>query len=136
MRSNEGLTCFFQYKKGLRQGCLLSPLLFALFLNDLNDFLLNEASGITIWDIQICAMLYADDLIRLAESEKDQQKQMNSLRRFANSLRMEINQKKTKVLVFDKPAKAKKRVSEAWSIGNMKIDEDTVYKYQGVIFKK
>ena len=94
MRSNEGLTYFFQYKKGLRQGCLLSPLLFALFLNDLNDFLLNEASGITIWDIQICAMLYADDLNLLAESEKDQQKQMNSPRRFANSLRMEINQKK------------------------------------------
>ena len=136
VRSNEGLTDFFHYKKGLRQGCLLSPLLFALFLNDLSNFLLNEASGITIWDIQICAMLYADDLIRLAESEEDLQKQMNSLGRFSNSLRMEINQKKTKVLVFDKPTKAKKRLSKAWSIGSMKIDEDTVYKYLGVtIFK-
>ena len=86
---------------------------------------MNEASSINIWDIQICAMLYADDLILLAESEEDLQKQMNSLGRFANSLRMEINQRKTKVLVFDKPAKAKKRIFKAWSIGNMKIDEDT-----------
>ena len=60
---------------------------------------------------------------------------MNSLGRFANSLRMEINQKKTKVLVFDKPAETTKRISKAWKIDNMNIDEDTVYKYLGVIFK-
>ena len=90
VRSNEGVTDFLHYKIGLRQGCLLSPLLFAPFLNDLNNFLSNEASGITICDIQICAMLYADDLILLAESEEDLQNQMNSLGRFANILRMEI----------------------------------------------
>ena len=80
-------------------------------------------------------MLYADDLILLVESEEDLKNQMNSLGRSANSLRMEINQKKTKVLVFDKPAKTKKRISKAWKIDNMNIDEDTVYKYLGVIFK-
>ena len=71
MRSNQGLTDFFLCKKGLQLGFLLSPLLFALFLNDLNTFLLNDASGITIRDIQIFTMLYAGDLILLTESEED-----------------------------------------------------------------
>ena len=94
VRANDGLTEFFPYNKGLRQGCLLSPLLFALTLNDLNNFLLKQSTGITVWDIQICAMLYADDLILLAESEHDLQKQMNSLGDYANIFQMEVNQKK------------------------------------------
>ena len=98
VRSNDGLIEFFPYNKGLRQGFLLSPLLVALFLKDLNNFLLKESSGITIWDIQICAMLYADDLILLAESEQDLQTQMNSLGTYADIFQMEVNQKKTKVL--------------------------------------
>ena len=50
-------------QKRTASGCLLSPILFALFLNDLNDFLLEKAEGITLWDTCLRAMLYADDLI-------------------------------------------------------------------------
>ena len=67
VRFDDGLTKLFAYKRGLRQGCILSPLLFALFLNDLNNFLLDGAEGITLWDTRLCAMLYADDLILVAE---------------------------------------------------------------------
>ena len=134
VRSNEELTEFSPYNKGVRQGCLLSPLLFALFLNDLNDYLLKQSTGITIWDIQICAMLYADDLILLAESEHDLQTQMNSLGTYANIFQMEVNQKKTKVMIFDKPAKIIKRISKTWTIGRTCIEEDKIYKYLGVLF--
>ena len=73
-------------------------------------------------------MPYADDLILLAESEQDLQTQMNSLGTYAEIFQMEVNQKKTKVLIFDKPVKLKKRALKTWSIGNINIEEDKIYK--------
>ena len=45
---------------------------------------------------ELCAMLYADDLILLAESEHDLQTQMNSLGTYANIFQMEVNQRRPK----------------------------------------
>ena len=70
VRSKYGITKFFKFRKGVRQGFLLTPILFALFLNDLEDYLKeNGASGIDLWDIKICSLLYADDLILILNSE-------------------------------------------------------------------
>ena len=59
-------------------------------------------------------MLYADDLILLAESEHDLQTQMNSLGIYANIFQIKVNQQKTKVMIFDKPAKIKKPISKTY----------------------
>ena len=93
VRATTGLSNFFLYERGLRQGCFMSPILFALFLNDLNDFVLEKAKGITLLDVQICALLYADDLILLAESEEDWQLQMNQLQRYQEIKWKSVRQK-------------------------------------------
>ena len=47
--SKEGLTNFFNYDRGVRQGCLHSPLLFSLYINDVVQCLVNEgAEGVEL----------------------------------------------------------------------------------------
>ena len=97
--------------------------------------LLEKASGERMWDEQICAMLYADDLTLIAESENDSRIQMNQLGIYSNLVRMEVSQKKTKVVVFSKTRKGIPKNDKRWKIGEIEIDEAKSYKYLGVIIR-
>src|SRR5689334_6409411 len=55
----ENRTSWFTIEVGLRQGCILSPILFILFINDLKEVLDNLKKGITIGSM----LLFADDLV-------------------------------------------------------------------------
>ena len=72
-------TDFFDVKGGLKQGCLLSPLLFNFYIDDLilDMKLLNI--GIEIEGEKICILLYADDVILIADTEEDLQSLLNCL---------------------------------------------------------
>ena len=111
-------------------GCLLSPILFAMFLNayDLNEFLLENASGVSIWDEQICGMLNAGDLILIAESKNNLRMQMNQSGIYSNLVRMEVSQRQTKLVVFSKTKRGVPKNNKRWKIGEIEIDEATSYK--------
>ena len=53
---------------GVRQGGVLSPLLFNLYIDDLSKKLNNCYLGCTVNDILINHLIYADDLVLLAPS--------------------------------------------------------------------
>ena len=76
-----GLTTdWFDVTVGLRQGCPLSPLLFNCFINDLAQKIKAVGKGISIDNgEQICILLYADDVVLLAENEADLQSMLNVL---------------------------------------------------------
>ena len=94
VRPKSGITNFFNYNRGVRQGCLLSPLLFSLYINDLvNPSETDGAQGVELWDIRLCAMLYADDLILMPENENDLKLQMQALGSYIEKWNMEINKK-------------------------------------------
>ena len=80
VKSKSGLTYFFQIQTQGKTGLLTKPCTFSLFLNDLQGYLLEGgANGITLWDIKIFSLLYADDLVLIAESEEDLKLQMRIL---------------------------------------------------------
>ena len=82
------VTSQFPCQVGVRQGENLSPLLFAIYLNDFDTFLSEKYNGLTkISDsisrelqiyLNIFCLLYADDTLVLAETDKDLQKALES----------------------------------------------------------
>ena len=63
---------------GVRQGCKLSPFLFALFLSDIKEDI-KEEDAIFLVDTFIPYLLYADDMIIAAESTKNLQSKLDQL---------------------------------------------------------
>ncbi len=57
------LTDFFACSRGVRQGYLLSPILFALFLDDLAESISKVSSCVSLGDLHITTLLYPDDFV-------------------------------------------------------------------------
>lgn len=57
-----------------------------------------SGSGIPLEDKLLCVLLYADDLVLLAENEYDLQKLLDIVKAWCVKWRLEVNPKKTKVL--------------------------------------
>ena len=60
----------FEVSCGLRQGCILSPLLFSLFINSIVARLKEAEVGVKCGTKLISMLLYADDAVIFAEDEK------------------------------------------------------------------
>ena len=71
---------FFKYAVGLRQGEVLSPLLFSLFVEDLELYLQDRAiCGLSMEEINIILLLLADDMVIVGNSPEDLQNSLNLL---------------------------------------------------------
>ena len=68
MRGRKGLAQFFLTLIGVQQGAILSPYLFALYLNDLPGIIdrQNPEGGIQVEGDNISLLMYADDMVALS----------------------------------------------------------------------
>lgn len=90
-------------KIGVLQGDILSPMLFSLFLEDLETHLHeNLSAGIDIDQINIFLLLFADDLAIISETPNGLQKHLNTLHTYCERWGLTVNIDKTKVMIFQK----------------------------------
>ena len=102
VKYDDNLTQFFEFTKGVRQGCPLSPLLFNLYINDLLDQVELSESTVSLNNVNVNSLMYADDLVAISLSELELQGILNKLEEFCVVWKLEINTKKTKCMVFNR----------------------------------
>lgn len=122
----------FSYRRGVRQGCILSPLLFNLFVNELplslnqngtDPFILPNGNKLN-------SLLYADDLVILSKSKQGLDKCLRILECFNTKWLLNINYKKTKIIIFYKTGRKQKNLS--FHIDNTPIEIVQEYTYLGI----
>ena len=91
------MTDWFPVLSGLKQGCLLSPLIFNIFVNDLTEALDSTGLGISMEGMteKLNMLLYADDLALIADSEENLQKLIEVLYQWCEDNDMTINSDNT-----------------------------------------
>ena len=83
---------------GLKQGCCLSGLLFNLFVNKLPLIFDASCDPVSILDEKMSCLLWADDLLIMSRSPQGLQNAISKTKVFYDSLGLEINQSKSKVI--------------------------------------
>jgi hypothetical protein len=131
-----GLTDWFTSDLGTRQGAVLSPYLFSLLISPLACVLRNAGLGVSLGlDSQIACLLYADDLVLIADSEEALQKMMLETTKFLKKWRFSVSAKKTQVVACGK-GETRKLKDRTWEIGGKTIRDARSYKYLGLHFEK
>ena len=97
VRTGHGTTDWFQIRKGVRQGCILSPCLFNLYAEYImRNAELDEAqAGIKISRRNINNLRYADDTTLMAESKE--LKSLLSVKEESENVGFKLNIQKTKI---------------------------------------
>ncbi len=95
VRLNGVLSDWFTVRMGLQQGCVLSHLLFSIYINDLAEEIKAMNIGVNIDDDIIAILMFADDIALIAENEGNLQKMMDKLNSWCEKWKMVINEKKT-----------------------------------------
>ena len=85
----------------LRQGCVLSPLLYIVYVNWIDKC--SQADEFArIGNCKISPLLFADDLVLFSSTESGLQRALNSFAGACNTARMKISMAKTEVLYFSR----------------------------------
>ena len=100
VRTGQGTTDWFQIRKEVHQGCIVSPCLFNLYAEYImwNAGLDEAQTGIKIARRNINNLRYADDITLMAESEEELKSLLMKVKKENEKVRLKLNIQKTKIV--------------------------------------
>ena len=85
----------------VKQGCPLSPTLFGIYINKLEECLeIAGCKGTKLASIIINLLLYTDDIVLLARSHQDLDMQLNTLHDYFSKMGMTVNTDKNNFMII------------------------------------
>ena len=93
---------------GLKQGCPLSPMLFNLYIDDINEIFDASCDAVAFQNDFLNHFLYADDLVLISQSNDGLQSCLDKVHEYATKKNLTINIAKSKCMVFNQTGKLEK----------------------------
>ena len=133
IKFSNGLSPPFLSERGVKQGDVLSPLLFNYFINNLVGNLDNKHTDpVAIGDTSLNILLYADDIVLLSESKEGLQKSLDILHEYCSTWKLQVNTDKSKIMIFNSNGKT---LLNHFTYDNAYLETVTNYCYLGIVLK-
>ena len=103
VRVGRGESGMFEVERGLRQGCVMSPWLFNVFMDSVCRGMEREGKGVILedegvrWEVNM--ILFADDTALVAKNEESLRELVGEFERECEEKGLKINPRKSKVMV-------------------------------------
>ena len=118
---------------GLLQGETISPILFSLFVNDIELFLqLNTSHAFTFDQLTIFLLLFADDSVLSSDSAKGLQSLITAFEKYCIKWKLTVNVEKTKIVIFKKHNRNNE--FPVFKYMNKTIEIVKTFNYLGIVF--
>ena len=126
---NSSIGDWFQTTAGVRQGCLLSPTLFNIFLERIVTDALEEHKGtVSIGSRTITNLRFADGIDGLAGEEEELAQLVERLDKASTACGMEIGAEKTKLMTNNTSG-----IHTENKVNGQKLETVTSFKYLGSV---
>ena len=124
---NSSIEDWFRTTVGVRQGCLLSPTLFNIFLERITTDALEDHEGtVSIGGRTITSLRFADDINGLAGEAEELAKLVERLDKASTAYSMKINAEKTKLMTNNASG-----INTEIKVNGQKLETVTSFKYLG-----
>ena len=133
VRWNNEYSDKFYIQNGVRQGGILSPLLYNIYVNNLSKNLNKVPAGCCINNVLINHLMYADDVVLIAPSMKGLQKLIDHCFLYGQDHNISFNTTKTVCMAVSKKGGMAQRCEPCLYLGSERILCVDKHKYLGYI---
>ena len=129
-----GMTDCFNVDRGVAQGAVESPWVYANFIDGLAKELKARNLGVPIAGRRVALLMYADDIVMLAATQRELELMNRIASRFAQQHRFQFNGEKSGVMLFNVKLAAKAAAQSArWTLFGERVEVKDSYVYLGTI---
>ncbi len=127
---------WFTVQQGTRQGGVISPFLFLLFIDELLGKLESSGVGYSVGANNCCCPTVADDMVLASLSKQGLDAMMQMCYEYSIKWRYVYNPGKSAVIVFNESANHFMTQSRTWNLGSAYVMEKIKYNHLGVLCHK